>query len=396
MDNLNVRDYESIAQLTAALEQIISGDQPLQRALTALRDNTQPTVLSEKLSDKERAEALGEPDYRLLTRLGHEFAPENSTLAVQNNKENTLQAVYQQLTELHRYLLAIQNAPVPGKSALKAVQLRLDQNSSDPIFATRQMAKTLPAPLNRWVGKLADQAWHVVMVEAVHYMEIDWRDNVVKPFNEQLANSYPFNPRSSQDVSLDAFERFFKPDGVLDTFWQQNLKLFIENDLSRDGGDGVIIREDVIRQLDTAQKIRDIFFSKQNGLGTQFAVETVSLSGNKRRSVLNLDGQLVDYSQGRNYTAHLVWPNNMREGNESKLTLVGTSGGAPRSISFNGPWAQFRLFGAGQLTSVEEGTFSVRFNVDGGAMVYRIHADTEDNPFSGGLFSQFRLPDTLY
>ncbi len=396
MDNLNVRDYESIVQLTGSLEQVISGDQPLQRALTALRDNTQPAILSEKLSDKEREDMQAEPDYRLLTRLGHEFAPENATLAVQNNKENTLQAVYQQLTELHRYLLAIQNAPVPGKSALKAVQLRLDQNSSDPIFATRQMAKTLPAPLNRWVGKLADQAWHVVMVEAVHYMEIDWRDNVVKPFNEQLANNYPFNPRSSQDASLDAFERFFKPDGVLDTFYQQNLKLFIENDLSRDGGDGVIIREDVIRQLDTAQKVRDIFFSKQNGLGTQFAVETVSLSGNKRRSVLNLDGQLIDYSQGRNYTAHLVWPNNMREGNESKLTLVSTNGGAPRSISFSGPWAQFRLFGAGQLTSVEEGTFSVRFNVDSGAMVYRIHADTEDNPFSGGLFSQFRLTDTLY
>jgi type VI secretion system protein ImpL len=54
-------------------------------------------------------------------------------------------------------------------------------------------------------------------------------------------------------------------------------------------------------------------------------VETVSLSGNKRRSVLNLDGQLVDYSQGRNYTAHLVWPNNMREGNESKLTLIGSA-----------------------------------------------------------------------
>lgn len=69
-----------------------------------------------------------------------------------------MQAVYQQLTELHRYLLAIQNAPVPGKSALKAVQLRLDQNSSDPIFATRQMAKTLPAPLNRWVGRLTDRA----------------------------------------------------------------------------------------------------------------------------------------------------------------------------------------------------------------------------------------------
>ncbi|EBW6249325.1 type VI secretion system lipoprotein TssJ [Salmonella enterica subsp. enterica serovar Enteritidis] len=257
--------------------------------------------------------------------------------------------------------------------------------------------KTLPAPLNRWVGKLADQAWHVVMVEAVHYMEVDWRDNVVKPFNEQLADNYPFNPRSQSDASLDAFERFFKPNGVLDTFYQQNLRLFMENDLSlEDGDNNVIIREDVREQLDTAQEIREAFFSRQNGLGAQFAVETVSLSGNKRRSVLNLDGQLVDYSQGRNYTAHLVWPNNMREGNESKLTLIGVSGGAPRSISFSGPWAQFRLFGAGQLTGVQEGTFSVRFNVDGGAMVYRVHTDTEDNPFTGGLFSQFRLPDTLY
>lgn len=397
MDNLNIRNFESIGQLTGALEQVISGDQPLQRALTVLRDNTQPGVFSEKLSAKEREEALAEPDYQLLTRLGHEFAPENSTLAVQKDKESTMQAVYQQLTELHRYLLAIQNAPVPGKSALKAVQLRLDQNSSDPIFATRQMAKTLPAPLNRWVGRLTDQAWHVVMVEAVHYMEVDWRDSVVKPFNEQLANNYPFNPRSAQDASLDAFERFFKPDGILDTFYQQNLKLVIDNDLSlEDGDNNVIIREDIIAQLETAQKIRDIFFSKQNGLGTSFAVETVSLSGNKRRSVLNLDGQLVDYSQGRNYTAHLVWPNNMREGNESKLTLIGTSGNAPRSISFSGPWAQFRLFGAGQLTGVQDGNFTVRFSVDGGAMTYRVHTDTEDNPFSGGLFSQFGLSDTLY
>lgn len=105
---------------------------------------------------------------------------------------------------------------------------------------------------------------------------------------------------------------------------------------------------------------------------------------------------LVDYSQGRNYTAHLVWPNNMREGNESKLTLIGTSGNAPRSISFSGPWAQFRLFGAGQLTGVQDGNFTVRFSVDGGAMTYRVHTDTEDNPFSGGLFSQFGLSDTLY
>ncbi|MGK7326898.1 type VI secretion IcmF C-terminal domain-containing protein, partial [Salmonella enterica] len=67
------------------------------------------------------------------------------------------------------------------------------------------------------------------MVEAVRYMEVDWRDNVVKTFNTQLADKYPFNPRSKEDASLDAFERFFKPGGVLDAFYQQNLQLFVEN-----------------------------------------------------------------------------------------------------------------------------------------------------------------------
>ncbi|MCV5633414.1 hypothetical protein OFN23_35255, partial [Escherichia coli] len=75
-----------------------------------------------------------------------------------------------------------------------------------------------------------------------------------------------------------------------------------------------------------------------------------------------------DYSQGRNYTAHLVWPNNMREGNESKLTLIGTSGNAPRSISFSGPWAPPPLSRAGQLTGVPAGNFTLRSNVDGGAL----------------------------
>lgn len=397
MDNLNVRSFEALPELTDALEQIISGDQPFQRALTVLRDNTQPAMLSAKLDDKEREAALADLDYQLLTRLGREFAPENSALTEYKDKTSMLQAVYQQLTELHRYLLAIQNSPVPGKSALKAVQLRLDQNSSDPIFATRQMAKTLPTPLNRWVGALANQAWHVVMVEAVHHMELDWKNTIVKTFNTQLADKYPFNPRSSQDASLDAFERFFRPDGLLDTFYRENLKLFIENELTWGEDGDVLIREDIQQQLVTAQKIRDIFFSQQNGLGTQFAVETVELSANKRRSLLNLDGQLVDYSHGRNYTAHLIWPNSMREGNESKLTLVSAaSSKSPRSVAFSGPWAQFRLLEAGQLTNVKGNNFDLRFNVDGGYMIYRVHVDTEDNPFTGGLFSQFRLPDTLY
>ncbi len=156
-------------------------------------------------------------------------------------------------------------------------------------------------------------------------------------------------------------------------------------------------RPDVMKQLAVAERIRTTFFTPQNGLGAQFAIEPVSLTGNKRRALLNLDGQLVDYSHGRRNVARLIWPNSMRAGTESQLTLMpANSNRAPRAVSFSGPWAQLRLINSGTLTDIQPGFFDVRFSVDGGDMTYRVYVDESDNPFAGGLFSQFTLPDTLY
>lgn len=397
MNNLEIAPFEDLPQAISAIEQVVSGEQPLRRALQTLSDNTQLPVQLASLKGKPLEEAMEQPNYRLLSRVNREFSPETSVLIERENKGSTLQSVYQRLTELHRYLLAIQNAPVPGKAALKAVQLRLDQNNSDPIFETQQLAKNLPEPLNRWVGSLAEQAWRVVMMAAIQSLEVEWNEKVVKQYQTSFAGRYPFDPKSTRDVPLSEFERFFSPTGTLETFYQQNLKAFVENKLISGDDENPLIREDVLQQLEIAQKIRDTFFSQQNGLGTQFAIEPVVLSSNKRRSVLNLDGQLLDYSHGRAVMVHLVWPNSMRTGVESKLTLVPNGQDkSPRSVTFSGPWAQLRLINAGQLTNVRNGSFDVRYNVEGGDMTYRIYVDEADNPFAGGLFSQFSLPDTLY
>ncbi len=94
--------------------------------------------------------------------------------------------------------------PVPGKAALKAVSMRLNDNNKDAIFELSQMAKTLPEPLNRWVDELAEQAWNVVQKEAIRHMEVEWNENVVKQYNTYIAGRYPFNPNSKQDVPLSS------------------------------------------------------------------------------------------------------------------------------------------------------------------------------------------------
>lgn len=397
MNNLSVGEFEDLPQAISAIEQVVSGEQPFRRAIQTLSDNTHAPDIPDTLAGKAREELIQKADYVLLMRINREFAPETSVLVEKGDKNSVLQSVYQKLTELHRYLLAIQNSPVPGKAALKAVQLRLDQNNSDPIFEVQQLAKNLPEPLNRWVGALADQAWRVVMKEAIQHMEVEWNESVVTQYQDYLAGRYPFDPHAEEDVPLSEFERFFGPKGTLETFYLNNLKPFVENKLTADSEGQQLIRSDVLEQLAKAKKIRDTFFSAQNGLGAQFAVEPITLSGNKRRSILNLDGQLLDYAHGRGGRVHLVWPNSMRAGVESKITLVpNESDKSPRSISFIGPWAQMRLINSGTLTNVTRNTFDVRFSVAGGEMTYRVYVDESDNLFAGGLFSQFRLPDTLY
>ncbi|MDP0699622.1 type VI secretion system membrane subunit TssM, partial [Klebsiella pneumoniae] len=96
-------------------------------ALQVLRDNTSLPTIDSSLSSQEQQKLMAEPKYRLLSKLDREFSPETEIL-VSNNGEN-LQNLNQKLNELHRYLLSIQNSPVPGKAALKAVSMRLNDNN---------------------------------------------------------------------------------------------------------------------------------------------------------------------------------------------------------------------------------------------------------------------------
>ena len=123
----------------------------------------------------------------------------------------------------------------------------------------------------------------------------------------------------------------------------------------------------------------------------------MSLSANKRRSVLNLDGQIIDFTHGNKRRVNVVWPNSMNIAVESKLTLVpNTANTSPRSIAYRGPWAQIKLFSSGTIVGEREGSFDIRYDVDGGYATYRIYADASNNPFSPEIFSEFNLTETLY
>ncbi len=385
--NLDVQTLTSPEQALDVLEVITGNEQPFQRVLSSLDENTR----IRKVSD-----VAGESADAISVRIGRAFMATNTALSGRGERGPLIQEVNQKLVELQHYLEVIVNATDPGQSALKAVQLRLTNQYADPLFSLQQYARSLPDPLNRWVGQLAEQSSQLVIDLAMSSLNQEWQDQVLAPFNNQLADRYPFNPASEKDVPLSEMEHFFAPGGTLDHFYQVNLKAIVEGGLMESEFSSPA-RAELLKQLERAARIRQIFFSQQGNLEVQFALEPIELSANKRRSVLNLDGQLLEYAHGRRTKVPLVWPNTMREGAESKITLVpAAQDRSPRSEGFVGPWAMFRLMDKAELTQISDAVFDVRFPVDQGAMTYRVYTDGAQNPFTGGLFKQFRLPASLY
>lgn len=195
------------------------------------------------------------------------------------------------------------------------------------------------------------------------------------------------------------FEAFFAPNGTLDNFYNQQLKMFIDENISVASDDSAqsIIRKEVLDQIKQAQKIREAFFNRKGILDVSFSVEPLSLSNNKRRSVLNVDGQFLAYSHGPRENVELIWPNTLRDSAVSKVTLIPTQTNmSPRSLQIQGPWAFFRLLDQGDVVSASQTSVDFKFIVDGGEMIYRINAEADANPFTERLFKSFKLSKTLY
>lgn len=154
------------------------------------------------------------------------------------------------------------------------------------------------------------------------------------------------------------------------------------------------MRSDALEQLKSAEHIQETFFNNQGALGVQFSLEPLGLSGNKRSSVLGLDGQLITYGHGPSLRTGLIWPNTLGEGLGSKLTVVHAAGNST-SLGFSGPWSLFRLLSRGELNGRTDTSVDLSFRLTDGTMRYRISAEKTFNPFTRKTFDSFSLPRTL-
>lgn len=210
-------------------------------------------------------------------------------------------------------------------------------------------------------------------------------------------DSAPAAPQRSvqgpPDASLTAFSRFFAPNGLMDGFFRQALKLYVDPaSWSWRGPSGAdqSISAEALQAFQRAAAVRTAFFPGERTTPlVRFRLTPLQVSG-ANQAILKIDGQTLSYSAGQAAPQlDVQWPGATPQ---ARLEFLPTSATPP--LEENGPWAWLRLLDQAQVQP-NGNQMRLTFQSSGAQAIYDLALPSEVNPFRLRELEGFRCPEQL-
>lgn len=300
------------------------------------------------------------------------------------------------LNELFIYLNSVASAADQGGAALEAAKTQA-KAGNDVMNRLHVAAKRQPAPIKGWLQTVANDTSGLFLSDVRRHLNTVWSSTILPFCNRGLSNSYPLVRSSQHEVTLEDFGRFFGPNGLMDEFFQNHLRDFV--DTSRPTWRwrrSLGISNQTLREFQHAAAIKDTFF--RGGSQTpsiSFEMLPIKLDANISQFLLDLEGQKVEYRHGPTRLIKLQWP-----GPESasgvRLVFVDING-KRYSMAEDGPWAWFRILDGASLEATDKADrFNATFNVKSHKASYELRLSSSVlNPFQLGILRAFNCPSRL-
>jgi type VI secretion system protein ImpL len=228
-----------------------------------------------------------------------------------------------------------------------------------------------------------------------------WKSEVMPLYDNGIKGRYPFTRSSGNDVALEDFGRFFAPSGIVDTFFNSNLKAFVDTSgktwsMITRNDQSIAISSTVLAQIQAAKKLQQMFFSNGGTVATiRFNLKPISLTPNATAFWLNIEGQQSQYkASDTSKISPFSWPGT--DGSRSVSFGFETPDGQktpPRRVE--GAWAWFRALEMAHIQRIDGEKYRLTFEIDGFQAVYELSANSVDNPFSMREFDAIRFPPSL-
>jgi type VI secretion system protein ImpL len=272
----------------------------------------------------------------------------------------------------------------------------------DPISLLHAEAKAAPDPVARWLEAMAASATVLRTGSTV--------DQVKKAYNasggpaslcrQAVAGRYPFTSGSSNEIPLDDFAKLFAPGGLIDGFFNTQLRPYVDTTGAVwrgqpvDGVPAPIAPAD-LAQFQRAAVIRDMFFGAGgNTPSVRFDVTPVSADAAAKQVTLSLGGTNITYTNGSQaQSTQITWPGANGISN-ARLAFDPAPASGAGDLQASGPWALFRLFDQGSLEQAgSSDRYRVTFHIGDHQAMFVIRAGSVLNPFATGVLKDFRCPN---
>ena len=269
----------------------------------------------------------------------------------------------------------------------------------DAIVRFQELANRMSGPIQRWAAQIISGSSGITADGTRASINAAWQSQILPFCTKALGNRYPFDRRAQADVSMDDFARLFAPNGMIDDFFNKNLREFVDTRArpwawKRVNDTDLGISNSVLQQFQYAAEIRDAFFAGGDQVSVRFQITPEALDPKARSMQLEIDGQTVDYThKSAPKPSAITWPGSV---GVARIVLQPVRNNTSNTISREGPWAWFRLLSAAEVrpTNVSDRS-RVIFNVGGRISIFRLQSGSVLNPFSLSAVNKFSCPKSF-
>jgi type VI secretion system protein ImpL len=294
-----------------------------------------------------------------------------------------------QLKEVAVYLQAAGVARASGLAA----------PPDDALTRLVQDAATLPAPLGDMLEGLGEAGAAAAQSAERARIDARWQADAAGFCHAAVDGRYPFVANAAVDTTLDDFARLFAPGGLLDAFFQANLKPYVDTSTTpwtwraKLTPPGMSMAS--LRAFERAARIRQAFFPEQGKtMNVRFTLTGQDSDTALASFALAFGGQTLKLTHDARVAKAFQWPDGSAAP-VARIDYAVADGSDPQPIEDRGVWSLFRLLDRGALDALGPDRFTLTFALDGHSVALDLAASSVVNPFALPALRSFRCPSRM-
>ncbi|MCC5810496.1 MAG: type VI secretion system membrane subunit TssM [Ectothiorhodospiraceae bacterium] len=274
----------------------------------------------------------------------------------------------------------------------------LGREGGETLRRLRAEAARTPPPFSNWLEELAGSGQEVALRNLRSQLNRRYRESVLPVCRDLTTGRYPFEPGSQQEITPSDFARLFGPDGVIDSYFQENLAALVDTSGSRwnwrrGEAAGLGIPRSVLDQFQRAGLIRDLFFpGNGDGPRTAFELTPRYLDARARQFRFAMGDHAMTYRHGPPLAERFAWP---EQGSRGAEVAFEDRGGRRPNVRYEGGWSWLRAIDDADPAAESDTSYLASFDVGGYSARVLVEFDSSRNPLRSVDWRRFRCVEGL-